>query len=56
MDTMVIAAPFKEKKTAFYYNYKINGMPASGSMKFDVKTYTFSTDRDLGTLDWGRGV
>lgn len=56
MDTMVIATPFKEKKTAFYYNQKINCMPASGQMKFDGKTYTFSKEKDFGTLDWGRGV
>lgn len=56
MDTMVIATPFQEKKTAFYYNQKINCMPASGFMKFDGKTYTFSEETDFGTLDWGRGV
>lgn len=56
MDTMVIATPWKEKKTAFYYNQKINCMPAQGTMSFDGKTYTFSKDRDFGTLDWGRGV
>ena len=56
MDTMVIATPWKEKKTAFYYNQKINCMPASGTMTFDGKTYTFSKETDFGTLDWGRGV
>ena len=56
MDTMVIATPWKEKKTAFYYNQKINCMPAEGSMTFDGRTYTFSNDKDFGTLDWGRGV
>ncbi len=56
MDTMVIATPWKEKKTAFYYNQKINCMPAEGNMTFDGKTYTFSKDKDFGTLDWGRGV
>ena len=56
MDTMVIATPWKEKKTAFYYNQKINCMPASGSMTFDGKTYSFSRNTDFGTLDWGRGV
>lgn len=56
MDTMVIATPFKEKKTAFYYNQKINCMPACGYMKYDGKIYLFSKDRDFGTLDWGRGV
>lgn len=56
MDTIVIATPWKEKKTAFYYNQKINCMPASGSMTFDGKTYSFSRNTDFGTLDWGRGV
>ena len=54
MDTMVIATPWKEKKTAFYYNQKINCMSASGSMRFDGKTYTFNPETDFGTLDWGR--
>lgn len=56
MDTMVIATPWKEKKTAFYYNQKINCMPASGKMEFDGKVYRFHNETDFGTLDWGRGV
>ena len=56
MDTMVIATPWAEKKTAFYYNQKINCMRASGSMAFDGRTYTFHKETDFGTLDWGRGV
>ncbi len=56
MDTMVIATPWKEKKTAFYYNQKINCMPASGKMEFDGRIYRFNNETDFGTLDWGRGV
>ncbi len=56
MDTMVIATPWKEKKTAFYYNQKINCMPAGGKMEFDGKVYRFNNKTDFGTLDWGRGV
>lgn len=56
MDTMVIATPWKEKRTAFYYNQKINCMPAAGAMTYDGRTYTFSKEKDFGTLDWGRGV
>lgn len=56
MDTMVIATPWKEKKTAFYYNQKINCMRSSGTMEYDGKVYTFSPQTDYGTLDWGRGV
>lgn len=56
MDTMVIATPWKEKKTAFYYNQKINCMRASGTAKFDGREYKFNPETDFGTLDWGRGV
>lgn len=56
MDTMVIATPWKEKKTAFYYNQKINCMRASGKVNFDGKEYVFDPSTDFGTLDWGRGV
>ncbi len=56
MDTMVIATPWKEKKTAFYYNQKINCMRASGKVEFDGKEYVFDPSTDFGTLDWGRGV
>lgn len=56
MDTMVIATPWKEKKTAFYYNQKINCMRAKGSAFFDGREYVFNPETDFGTLDWGRGV
>ena len=56
MDTMVIATPWKEKKTAFYYNQKINCMRASGTIEFDGVTYELNPEIDYGTLDWGRGV
>lgn len=56
MDTMVIATPWKEKKTAFYYNQKINCMTAGGHMRYDGKTYSFNPETDFGTLDFGRGV
>lgn len=56
MDTMVIATPWKEKETAFYYNQKINCMRASGKAVFDGREYAFNPETDFGTLDWGRGV
>ncbi len=56
MDSIVIATPWKEKKNAFYYNQKINCMPASGKACFDGKEYRFNPETDFGTLDWGRGV
>ncbi len=55
-DTMVIATPWATDSKAFYYNQKINCMPASGYVKINGKTYEFAPERNFGTLDWGRGV
>lgn len=55
-DTMVIATPWKDDETAFYYNQKINCMPAEGYVKYDGKTHYFRPEKDFATLDWGRGV
>ncbi len=55
-DSMVIATPFPEKETAFYYNQKIIGMRAEGYVDYNGKTYPFAGDRTFGLLDWGRGV
>lgn len=56
MDTMVIATPWREDPQAFYYNQKINCMPASGYVKTKDRTFEFDAETDFGTLDWGRGV
>lgn len=55
-ETMVIATPFAEKDTAFYYNQKINCMPAHGKVLFGDTVYEFPEGNSFGTLDWGRGV
>lgn len=56
-ESMVIATPFPEKKTAFYYNQKIVAMKAHGYVKFKGKTYKFNRrNNSYGMLDWGRGV
>ncbi|NLI53316.1 MAG: DUF2804 domain-containing protein [Clostridiales bacterium] len=55
-DTMVIATPFAEKKTAFYYNQKIIAMRAAGSFTIGGTTRTFDPTDSFGMLDWGRGV
>lgn len=56
MDSLVIATPWAENPTAFYYNRKINCMRASGSVVFNGKEYKFNPKKNFGTLDWGRGV
>jgi hypothetical protein len=55
LDTMVIATSWKENRRAFYYNQKINCLPASGSVTVGGRICEFGADSDFGTLDWGRG-
>ncbi len=55
-DTMVIATPWEKDKKAFYYNQKINCMPAEGYLKMGERLVEFTPDKNYGTLDWGRGV
>ncbi len=55
-DSMVIALPFKDVPTAFYYNQKINCMRAGGIIKLGANKYFYDQGETLATLDWGRGV
>lgn len=55
-DSIVIATPFAEKPTAFYYNQKINCMRAEGEVRLDGRAHRFDPAHAFGTLDWGRGV
>lgn len=55
-DSMVIATPFDEGEKLFYYNQKIIGMRASGTVKLGSHTVTFHPNHSFGLLDWGRGV
>lgn len=55
-ESMVIVTPYIESKVHFYYNQKINCMPAEGSFIFDGKEYSFKKENSFAVLDWGRGV
>ncbi|MDD3277555.1 MAG: DUF2804 domain-containing protein [Lachnospiraceae bacterium] len=54
-DSIVTAIPWKDSD-AFYYNQKINCMPASGVVRFGGRIFYLDPDYDFGSLDWGRGV
>lgn len=56
MDTMVIATPFAGNPHAFYYNQKINCMPAEGILMLGSEKRAFDPARSFAVLDWGRGV
>lgn len=55
-DSMVIATPFHRHPRKFYYNQKINCMPAEGRVIYGDKEVVFSPASAFGVLDWGRGV
>jgi hypothetical protein len=53
-ESMTITIPIGQRR--FYYNRKINCLPAEGSLQYgDVKD-NLSPLNCLGSLDWGRGV
>lgn len=55
-DSMVIATPFPGAPKAFYYNQKINCMPAEGTITLGDKRYSFAPGAAMAVLDWGRGL
>jgi len=52
--SLTIVIPIEQKR--FYYNRKINNMPASGTIDFGDWHEELNPDQCLGSLDWGRGV
>ena len=55
-DSMMIATPFPGKPRAFYYNHKVNCMPATGELTLGDRKLKFTPENAQGVLDWGRGV
>ena len=53
-ESMNIVIPIEQNR--FYFNRKINCMPASGMVQFNGEVFTLNPQTDSGSLDWGRGV
>jgi len=53
-ESMNIVIPIGQKR--FYWNRKINCLPASGTIRYDKQAETLEPITCLGSLDWGRGV
>ncbi len=51
---MTIVIPIASKR--FYYNRKVNCMPAEGSITYGDTHIPVNPADSLGNLDWGRGV
>jgi len=54
-DSMNIATSWEENRHAFYYNQKINCMPARGEVTIGDERFPFEPEDSFGVLDWGRG-
>ena len=53
-ESMNIVIPIAKKR--FYYNRKINCMPASGSITVGDEVIDVNPENCISSLDWGRGV
>jgi hypothetical protein len=53
-ESMTIVIPINKKR--FYYNRKINCMPAKGTITFGENTEILDPQTCFGSLDWGRGA
>jgi hypothetical protein len=53
-ESMTIVIPIEKKR--FYYNRKINCMPAEGVLQYGDFREQLDPHSSLGSLDWGRGV
>lgn len=53
-ESLVIVIPIGSRR--FYYNRKVNCMPASGWVEFAGHRIDLQPQVALGNLDWGRGV
>ncbi len=55
-DNTVVVTGYKEDTRLFYYNHKINYMPAKGFITIGDKSHTFEPETSFGLMDWGRGI
>ncbi len=53
-ESMNIVIPIGERR--FYYNHKINCLPAQGFLKYGEDREEIKPGESLASLDWGRGV
>ncbi|MCK5430722.1 MAG: DUF2804 domain-containing protein, partial [Anaerolineales bacterium] len=53
-ESMTIVIPIEHKR--FYYNRKINCLPAEGYLQYGELREALDPNECLGSLDWGRGV
>jgi hypothetical protein len=55
-DNIVVSTGYEDDPTMFYYNHKINMMPAQGTITLGDVDYLFEPNSSFGLMDWGRGI
>ena len=55
-NTVVVTGYGHKKPKLFYYNHKINYMPAKGTIQLGNEDYNFEPQSSFGLMDWGRGI
>ncbi|MFX1418576.1 MAG: DUF2804 domain-containing protein [Promethearchaeota archaeon] len=55
-DNIAVVTGYKDNPKLFYYNHKINMMPAQGLIRIGNQGYKFEPDTSFGLMDWGRGI
>ena len=53
-ESMTIVIPIEQQR--FYYNRKINCLPAEGHLQYGDIQEELKSNESVGSLDWGRGV
>ncbi|MEZ0394941.1 MAG: DUF2804 domain-containing protein [Anaerolineales bacterium] len=53
-ETMTIVIPIGRRR--FYYNTKINCLPAGGWLRYGDRREALNPQTCIGSLDWGRGI
>ncbi|NHJ01515.1 MAG: DUF2804 domain-containing protein [Candidatus Heimdallarchaeota archaeon] len=56
MDNTVVVTGYEQDSRLFYYNHKINFMPATGTLQIGNQEYSFEPESSFGLMDWGRGI
>ncbi len=56
MPYLSLATPFADDPHLFFYEQKIPGMTAEGTLTIAGRTYSFATARTTAVMDWGRGA
>jgi hypothetical protein len=55
MEYLSLATPFSEDPHFFFYEQKIPGQTAEGTLTIGAQTWSFTADSAVAVMDWGRG-